>query len=107
MRTLAVLAVRTVRITGRSHGYQHAEVTLADGTRAFAKLANPASAASASAPTAPAATVADAPTAFAAEARSLRWLAEAAAVPVPAVLAVDSSALVIAMVDHLQPTQRS
>ena len=42
--------------------------------------------------------------AFAAEANGLRWLAEAAAVPVPEVLAVTPSALVISMIPPGRPT---
>ena len=42
--------------------------------------------------------------AFAAEANGLRWLAEAAAVPVPEVLAVTPSALVISMIPPGSPT---
>lgn len=95
MRQLAGLDVHAIRFTGRSHGYRHAEVTLADGTRAFAKLADgdgdgPAGAA----------------TAFAAESSGLRWLAEVGA-PVPAVLGVSASALVIALIEDQQPAERS
>lgn len=95
MRQLAGLDVHAIRFTGRSHGYRHVEVTLADGTRAFAKLSDgdgdgPAGAA----------------TAFAAESSGLRWLAEVGA-PVPAVLGVSASALVIALIEDQQPAERS
>jgi fructosamine-3-kinase len=60
-------------------------LTLAGGRRAFAKAV-----AGEPAP--------DVAAAFAAEANGLRWLAEAAAVPVPEVLAVTPAALVISMV---------
>jgi fructosamine-3-kinase len=82
---LTGLSVREARVVGSQHGYQHLMITLAGGRRAFAKASG-----------------ADAPdevaAAFAAEANGLRWLAEAAAVPVPEVLAVTSSALVISMI---------
>jgi fructosamine-3-kinase len=82
---LTGLSVREARVVGSQHGYQHLMITLVGGRRAFAK----ASGADASDEVA---------AAFAAEANSLRWLAEAAAVPVPEVLAVTSSALVISMI---------
>jgi len=111
VKQIAGLDVRTIRPAGSSHGYQHAQVTLADGTRAFAKLAAPADAA------APAMLPADgdwraregpadAATAFAAEASGLRWLAEAGA-PVPAVLGLSASSLVITLIDDQQPAERS
>ena len=84
------LAVREARVVGSQHGYQHLMITLAGGRRAFAKVAAAAS---------PATAVPDEmAAAFAAEASSLRWLAEAAAVPVPEVLAVTEAALVISMI---------
>jgi fructosamine-3-kinase len=81
------LAVREARAVGSQHGYQHLMITLAGGRRAFGKVA----AAGQAAP-------AEVAAAFAAEASSLRWLAEADAVPVPEVLAVTESALVISMI---------
>ena len=72
--------VRSVRVAGSQHGYRHLEVAFADGTRGFGKLAGARTGA------------------FAAEANGLRWLAAAGAVPLPEVLGVDESALVIAMV---------
>jgi fructosamine-3-kinase len=90
---LTGLAVRDARVVGSQHGYQHLMITLAGGRRAFAKAVsgvhdeNDAVAA-----------------AFAAEANGLRWLAEVAAVPVPEVLAVTPSALVIAMIPPGRPT---
>jgi fructosamine-3-kinase len=79
------LPVRTTRVVGAQHGYQHLMLTLAGGRRAFAKMAaGPAS---------------DRLSAtFAAEANGLRWLAEADAAPVPEVLAVSPAALVISMI---------
>jgi fructosamine-3-kinase len=89
------LAVREARVVGSQHGYQHLMITLAGGQRAFAKVAGAQDAA----PAEPAA-------AFAAEASSLRWLAEADAVPVPEVLAVTGAALVISMIPpgHSSPS---
>ncbi|HEV2256878.1 MAG TPA: fructosamine kinase family protein [Streptosporangiaceae bacterium] len=81
---LTGLAVREARVVGVQHGYQHLMLTLSGGRRAFAKAA-----------ATPSAEVA---AAFAAEANGLRWLAEAAAVPVPEVLAVGPEALVISMI---------
>ena len=89
------LAVREARVVGSQHGYQHLMITLAGGQRAFAKVAGGQDAAPA-----------ELAAAFAAEASSLRWLAEADAVPVPQVLAVTGSALVISMVPpgHATPS---
>ena len=110
---LTGLAVREARVVGVQHGYQHLMITLSGGRRAFAK-AVPAPA------PAPAETRAADPdetraanadetratvaAAFAAEANGLRWLAEAAAVPVPEVLAVGPEALVISMIPPGRPT---
>ena len=92
------LAVREARVVGSQHGYQHVMITLAGGRRAFAKVAAAAG---------PATAVPDEmAAAFAAEASSLRWLAEADAVPVPEVLAVTEAALVISMIPpgHATPS---
>jgi fructosamine-3-kinase len=87
---LTGLAVRDARVVGAQHGYQHLMITLSGGRRAFAKaLAVPDQS-----PAPPGEVAA----AFAAEANSLRWLAEAAAVPVPDVLAAVPEALVISMI---------
>jgi len=101
---LTGLAVRDARVVGAQHGYQHLMLTLPGGRRAFAKaLAGPAKALKASAealatPGADAGPSGQTAGAFAAEANGLRWLAEAAAVPVPEVLAVGPEALVISMI---------
>jgi fructosamine-3-kinase len=105
---LTGLAVREARVVGAQHGYQHLMVTLAGGRRAFAKAIPPPDPAAPSDPgtprdpgvprapdTASSGAVAGA---FAAEANGLRWLAEAAAVPVPEVLAVGPEVLVISMI---------
>ena len=94
------LAVREARVVGSQHGYQHLMITLAGGQRAFAKVA-------AAGHTAAGEAAADEmAAAFAAEANSLRWLAAADAVPVPAVLAVTEAALVISMIPpgHATPS---
>ena len=94
------LAVREARVVGSQHGYQHLMITLAGGQRAFAKVAavaRPAAAGEAASD--------EMAAAFAAEASSLRWLAEADAAPVPEVLAVTEAALVISMIppEHATP----
>ncbi len=81
---LTGLAVRDARVVGAQHGYQHLMVTLSGGQRAFAKVA-PENGPAVESP-------------FEAEANGLRWLAEAGAVPVPEVLAVTGTALVISMI---------
>jgi len=92
---LTGLSVREARVVGAQHGYQHLMLTLSGGRRAFAKaVAAPGQDAS-PVPVSPSGEVA---AAFAAEANGLRWLAEAAAVPVPEVLAVGPEALVISMI---------
>ena len=96
------LAVREARVVGSQHGYQHLMLTLAGGQRAFAKVAAMTSPAAAASPAA--AVPAEMAAAFAAEASSLRWLAEADAVPVPEVLAVTETALVISMIPPGQAT---
>jgi fructosamine-3-kinase len=98
---LTGLAVRDARVVGAQHGYQHLMVTLSGGQRAFAKVAlgNDPSDDTAADDPAPAGTVpAGAGGPFEAEANGLRWLAEADAVPVPEVLAVTGTALVISMI---------
>ena len=89
------LAVREARVVGSQHGYQHLMLTLSGGRRAFAKAVLPGPLP---------ATEDEIAVAFAAEANGLRWLAEAGAVPVPEVLAVSPSALVISMIPPGRPT---
>ena len=103
------LAVREARVAGSQHGYQHLMITLSGGRRAFAKavLPGPPTVAGALAAASGAAAGGggeEVAAAFAAEANGLRWLAEAAAVPVPEVLAVTPSALVISMIPPGTPT---
>jgi fructosamine-3-kinase len=97
------LAVREARVVGSQHGYQHLMLTLSGGRRAFAKaVADRPGQGGAVSDLDPAAAGPGASdevaAAFAAEANGLRWLGEAAAVPVPQVLAVSPSALVISMI---------
>ncbi len=96
---LTGLAVREARVVGSQHGYQHLMITLSGGRRAFAKAVLPAEPAQAGAAGGDEMTAA-----FAAEANGLRWLGEAGAVPVPEVLAVSPSALVISMIPPGRPT---
>jgi fructosamine-3-kinase len=112
---LTGLSIKDARVVGSQHGYQHLMITLSGGRRAFAKavtdkpsLLPPSTPARddeifSSPPPTPARDDAIA-AAFAAEANGLRWLAEAAAVPVPEVLAVTPSALVISMIPPGRPT---
>ena len=92
---LTGLAVREARVVGAQHGYQHLMLTLSGGRRAFAKAVAAPGQDAGPVPASPSGEVA---AAFAAEANGLRWLAEAAAVPVPEVLAVGPEALVISMI---------
>lgn len=72
---------------GGQHGVRHVRATLSDGREVFAKLA--------------AAGAREA--GFEAEARSLGWLGEAGAVPVPDVLGWDAATLVISWVPEAAP----
>jgi fructosamine-3-kinase len=73
--------VRSVHTVGGQHGYRYLDVEFADGQRGFAKVGH-----------------GHGDGTLIAEANGLRWLGEAGAVPVPDVLGVDRSALVISMV---------
>jgi len=84
--TLAGTPVRDLRAAGGQHGWQHFRVILADGRAAFAKVSGTGTRA-----------------AFDAEARGLRWLAAAHAVPIPDVLGWDDRALVLSWVPPGQP----
>jgi fructosamine-3-kinase len=78
------------RVVGGQHGYRHLTATLADGREVFVKAADSAG------------HDPERALVFAAEANGLRWLREAGAVPVPDVVAVEDSMLVI---DCLPPGQ--
>ena len=80
--------VAEVRVVGERHGFRHLRGTLADGRAIFVK----------------ASVGGDNKDAFAAEANGLRWLAEARAVPVPEVLGVDESTLVIELLPEDAPS---
>jgi fructosamine-3-kinase len=85
---LAGVPVAAVGEVGERHGFLHLTGTLAGGRAFFVK----------------AAVGGGAPDAFAAEANGLRWLAQAGAVPVPAVLGADESTLVIELLPPCEPT---
>jgi len=73
--------VPDLRRIGSQHGVDHYRLALADGRPAFAKVAAGGEASGVDG--------------FAAEAKSLRWLSAADAVPVPAVLGVSDEVLVL------------
>jgi len=79
--------VGELRRLGGQHGVDHYRLALADGRAGFAKVAG----------------CQDETAGFAAEAHGLRWLREAEAVPVPAVLAAGDTVLVIEWVGEGQP----
>jgi fructosamine-3-kinase len=79
---------------GGQHGVSHYRLQLADGTVAFAKVQNPNFTGNGAA-------------GFAAEAAGLRWLGEAGAVPVPAVLGFDARCLITEWVDAGAPRRES
>ncbi len=85
--------VTGLRAEGAQHGYQHLTARLADGRRVFVKAAPAGDEATAEA--------------FAAEANGLRWLAEAGAVPLPAVLGVSRDLLVIELLPDGKATAQA
>src|SRR5271165_3536296 len=92
---------------GGQHGVRHYRIELADGTAAFAKITAGNGAARLThtgQAAAGRATAATDPAGFAAEAAGLRWLAAAAAVPVPSVLGCDASCLLIDWIDARGPS---
>jgi len=76
---------------GGGHGVLHYRLTLAGGRQAFAKVQDQDHSGNGH-------------EAFAAEAHSLRWLGEAGAAPVPAVLGSDPACLVTDWIDTGRPT---
>jgi fructosamine-3-kinase len=84
LRRLAGTGVRELHRIGRQHHWGHYRVVLADGREAFAKVAG-----------AGATPGAGLDGIFEAEARGLRWLADAGAVPLPGVLGWDARALAV------------
>jgi fructosamine-3-kinase len=83
-------AVRDIRAAGAQHQWAHYQVTLADGRLAFAKAAR-----------------ADQGGVFEAEARGLRWLADAHAVPLPEVLGWDTTTLAVTWLPQQAPDQHA
>ncbi len=90
--------VRECRDIGGQHGVRHCRATLADGRVVFAKIAGAGGVGSAGM-----AGMAG----FQAEARGLRWLAEAGAVPVPEVAGWDEAALVISWLPAEAPGRQA
>jgi fructosamine-3-kinase len=93
--------VRDCRGIGGQHGVRHYRVELGDGRTVFAKVAGEVPAVPlGNAPARPATGSGHdgGPGGFEAEARGLRWLGEAAAVPVPEVVGWDAAALVISWI---------
>jgi fructosamine-3-kinase len=90
--------VPEVRPVGERHGLRHYRLTLADRRPAFAKVAEGGAVGGSGA-----ADGAGVGAGFEAEARGLRWLAEAGAVPVPEVLGWDEHALVLSWVPAGSP----
>jgi fructosamine-3-kinase len=93
MGPLLNVPVTQIRAVGAQHGYQHLTARLADGREVFAKAALGAGGRQAAA--------------FAAEANGLRWLAQAGALPVPAVLGVDEHMLVMELLPPGHPTEQA
>jgi fructosamine-3-kinase len=91
LERLLGIQVRDCRVVGGQFGVRHCRATLADGREVFAKIA---------------AGRADDP-GFGAEARGLRWLGEAAAAPVPAVIGWDEGALVISWLATQAPERQA
>lgn len=86
---LAGVEIAECRPLGSEHGAQHYRVRLADGRELFVKVA------AGSAP--------DAGAALAAEATGLRWLGEAAAVPIPEVVASGDGLLALRWLPQASP----
>ncbi len=86
---------------GGQHGVSHYRVSLADGRSAFAKVQDQDPGRNEGVRRD---AVRRAAVGFAAEAASLRWLAQASAAPVPGVLASDETFLVIDWIDGGSPT---
>ncbi len=101
LERLLAAAVTECQAIGGQHGVRHYRATLAGGRVVFAKLggawAGGASAGGMAGDTA----------GFEAEALGLRWLGEAAAVPVPEVLGWDDAALVISWLPQEAPGRQA
>src|ERR1039457_2320368 len=94
LERLTGAVVREAKAIGGQHGVGHYRAALADGRMVFVKAAG-AGGAAAAAP------------ALAAEANGLRWLAEAAAVPVPEVLGCADGLLAISWIAQEKAGRRS
>jgi fructosamine-3-kinase len=90
-------SVRDCQGIGGQHGVRHVRAALADGRAVFAKLTENARGGDARGGSA----------GFEAEARGLRWLGEAGAVPVPEVVGWDEAALVISWVPSEDPARQA
>ncbi len=90
--------VRECRGLGGQHGVRHYRAALADGRVVFAKIARDAPGGGAGRDGPGGAPSGGGPAGFEAEARGLRWLGEAGAVPVPEVAGWGETALVISWV---------
>jgi fructosamine-3-kinase len=88
--------VRDCQDVGGQFGVRHCRAILDDGRIVFAKVAGPSAAAGSSAGPG-----------FAAEARGLRWLDEAGAVPVPEVAGWDEETLVISWLPTEAPSRQA
>jgi fructosamine-3-kinase len=88
--------VRACQPVGGQFGVRHVRATLADGRAVFAKIAGPAPGPGSGAGPC-----------LEAEARGLRWLGEAGAVPVPEVVGWDAAALVIAWLPAEAPGRQA
>jgi len=87
---------------GGQHGVSHYRLTMADGRSAFAKIQDQNRAGNEAVQRD---AVRRAAVGFAAETASLRWLAQAGAVPVPGVLASDETCLVIDWIEIGSPAR--
>jgi fructosamine-3-kinase len=83
--------VRDCQVIGGQFGVRHCRATLADGRAVFAKIAGSRAG----------------DPGFGAEARGLRWLGEAEAAPVPAVIGWDEGALVISWLATQGPERQA
>ena len=102
--------VRECRAIGGQHGVRHWRATLADGRVVFAKIARDARGGAGELRGGAGdarGRAGDARGGFEAEARGLRWLGEAGAVPTPEVLGWDDAALVISWVPEDVPDRQA
>jgi fructosamine-3-kinase len=91
LERLLGIQVRDWRVIGGQFGVRHCRATLADGREVFAKIAGGRAG----------------DPGFGAEARGLRWLGEAEAAPVPAVIGWDEGVLVISWLATQAPERQA